>query len=248
MVFNFPHVGMGHKDEGRNVLANQALLIRFLVAVAPCLSRGEVPRYATGAGGAGTKARAEREESVSDVEEEGVTDDDLDDVSLLDEKEGREVDEEGAEKKMKKPASPSAANKAPKKLDLVTPSNRAGSVLITLRNCSPYTKWDVGMLAKQLTLVCEATIRSAPALPKGQHAPSPAQLATVRDLAASGKGFRVWRSFAFDKRLYGGYEHRRTLGWKASWQDVTQKGATGKGEEQDELGRQECRTWELGLQ
>lgn len=45
--FGFPHVGAGHKDEQRNVLANQLLLLRFLVSVAPCLTRGALPSYAT---------------------------------------------------------------------------------------------------------------------------------------------------------------------------------------------------------
>lgn len=229
VVFNFPHVGQGHKDEGRNVLANQALLIRFLVAAAPCLSRGDAPRYVTG--GSGVGKGKEREGSVSSVEEE-ANDDELDEMSLGDEE---EEEEDQGQMPPKKEA----------KVGLVTPS-RAGSVLITLRNCPPYTKWDVGMLAKQLVLVCEPTIRSAPALPKGQHPPSQAQLQAVRELASSEKGFKVWRSFAFDKTLWKGYEHRRTLGWKPSWQDVTQKGLSGR--EEDDLGQQECRTWELGLQ
>lgn len=44
--FGFPHVGAGHKDEQRNVLANQLLILRFLVSVAPYLTRGPVPAYA----------------------------------------------------------------------------------------------------------------------------------------------------------------------------------------------------------
>ncbi|WFD07924.1 25S rRNA (uracil(2634)-N(3))-methyltransferase [Malassezia vespertilionis] len=45
--FGFPHVGAGHKDEHRNVLANQVLILRFLVSVAPYLTRGPLPTYAS---------------------------------------------------------------------------------------------------------------------------------------------------------------------------------------------------------
>ena len=44
--FGFPHVGAGHKDEQRNVLANQLLILRFLVSVAPYLTQGPLPVYA----------------------------------------------------------------------------------------------------------------------------------------------------------------------------------------------------------
>lgn len=46
--FGFPHVGAGHKDEQRNVLANQLMLLRFLVSVAPYLTQGRAPEYVTG--------------------------------------------------------------------------------------------------------------------------------------------------------------------------------------------------------
>ncbi|ORY29313.1 hypothetical protein BCR39DRAFT_173351 [Naematelia encephala] len=40
VVFNFPHVGTGIKDQDRNILANQHLLLRTLRAVHPLLTRG----------------------------------------------------------------------------------------------------------------------------------------------------------------------------------------------------------------
>lgn len=46
--FGFPHVGAGHKDEQRNVLANQLMLLRFLVSIAPYLTQGRAPMYVTG--------------------------------------------------------------------------------------------------------------------------------------------------------------------------------------------------------
>lgn len=38
IVFNFPHVGAGEKDEARNVKLNQVLLLRFLRSAQPFLS------------------------------------------------------------------------------------------------------------------------------------------------------------------------------------------------------------------
>lgn len=64
VVFNFPHVGAGHKDESRNILSNQLMLLRFLVSVAPLLSQGSAPVYTT----SGRKAKKGSEES--DVEEQ----------------------------------------------------------------------------------------------------------------------------------------------------------------------------------
>mgnify|MGYP001761228051 FL=1 len=43
--FGFPHVGAGHKDEHRNVLANQLLILRFLISVAPYLTEGPSVSY-----------------------------------------------------------------------------------------------------------------------------------------------------------------------------------------------------------
>lgn len=38
IVFNFPHVGAGEKDEARNVKLNQVLLLRFLRSAQPFLA------------------------------------------------------------------------------------------------------------------------------------------------------------------------------------------------------------------
>ncbi|KAG8893128.1 hypothetical protein FRB99_002193 [Tulasnella sp. 403] len=43
VVFNFPHVGAGIKDQDRNILSNQTMLLGFLRSVAPLLSRGASP-------------------------------------------------------------------------------------------------------------------------------------------------------------------------------------------------------------
>ena len=62
--FGFPHVGAGHKDEQRNVLANQLMLLRFLVSIAPYLTQGRAPAYVTG------KARRSSDDEDEDEDED----------------------------------------------------------------------------------------------------------------------------------------------------------------------------------
>ncbi|WFD14018.1 25S rRNA (uracil(2634)-N(3))-methyltransferase [Malassezia arunalokei] len=61
--FGFPHVGAGHKDEHRNVLANQLLILRFLISVAPYLTEGPLPEAIQG-----RKRRAVSEDDEDDEE------------------------------------------------------------------------------------------------------------------------------------------------------------------------------------
>lgn len=63
--FGFPHVGAGHKDEHRNILANQLLILRFLISVAPYLTKGPLPDMIQG-----KKKRATSEDD--DDEEEDI--------------------------------------------------------------------------------------------------------------------------------------------------------------------------------
>lgn len=63
--FGFPHVGAGHKDEQRNVLANQLLIVRFFISVAPYLTRGPLPSY----------MQPKKQRSESDDDEESDNDD-----------------------------------------------------------------------------------------------------------------------------------------------------------------------------
>lgn len=185
--FGFPHVGAGHKDERRNVLANQLLLLRFFVSVAPFLTTGP-PRQRT------RKATADSDES--DVEEE----------------------------------TPSEVP------SYYMPPARQGSVLVTLRNASPYTLWDVPTLAKRLDMVLPVIAASAPALPRGQKAPTP------QDVARTGR-YIVVRSFEFNPDAWPGYSHRRTIGWiegkSTSNNEDLRRSALGE--------RGECRTWEFAL-
>jgi 25S rRNA (uracil2634-N3)-methyltransferase len=204
IVFNFPHVGAGHKDETRNIMSNQLLIIRFLVSASRLLTRGALPVYVPG------QEKKESAEQDWEGDEEMSSDED---------------DQGGVQENV------------PSKLHA---PNRCGSILITLRNCKPYTLWDVPTLAKRLSSVFQPIVQGAPALPKGQKAPSQAQISEVMDLG-QGKSYRIWRSFAFRPSEWSGYAHRRTIGWREG---------VSKGDNEDILRNEEtgeCRTWQLGL-
>lgn len=266
--FGFPHVGMGHKDERRNILANQLLLLRFLVSVAPLLASGEKPRYAllNEQGGAKGKKRkggdddeddegkGEAAEEVTEEgadgalsplgyldEEEALMDDDLADVPLP--HEGTSAPETTSASSSTTPYPPQSAS-------------RAGSVLVTLRESKPYTLWQLNHLATRLTSMLPLVVASAPALPKGMKAPTiedvrenfPEQEGQSTKENPSGglggqkrkdRGYDVWRSFQFHPREWKGYRHVRTIGAKTGGGDLL---SIKEGEEEAS-----CRTWELGL-
>lgn len=205
VVFNFPHVGAGHKDESRNVLSNQLMLLRFLVSVAPLLSKGGAPAYASN-----ERTVKEREGGeASDQEEANASDDGIGEQSP-----------------------------PPDRRVFQTPPH-AGSVLITLRNCKPYTLWDVPSLAKKLPFVYGPIASSAPSMGKGVKPPTAAQVERLL-LIGQGKAYRVWRSFRFTPELWPVYSHRRTIGWK-------QNRSTSDNEDIVRAEKGECRTWELAL-
>lgn len=210
--FGFPHVGAGHKDEQRNVLANQLMLLRFLVSVAPYLTEGPAPVYVTG------KAKA------------GSDDEDDEDEAL-----GTQA-----------PAGPEISS------ELVwrplSPPPRQGSVLITIRNVSPYTLWNIPMLAKKLRSVFGPIASSAPPPPKGTYMPSRAEI------ERAGPTYVVWRSFEFDPRAWKGYSHRRTVGFvdglsTSNNEDLLRSPSVPNASKPNgrHVGTGECRTFELAL-
>lgn len=214
VVFNFPHIGAGHKDESRNVLANQLMIVRFLVSVAPFLSIGEVPRYASNGKG-GKKRPVEKDE---DEDDDGIADQGTSDVEEVD------------------------VDHTPPKAGFTVPSY-AGSILITLRNCKPYTLWDVPMIAKRLPSVYGAIVSSAPSMSKGVKGPSADQVNRLISIG-NGKPYRVWRSFQFHPEHWSKYAHRRTIGWKqgrstSENEDISRVPVGGE--------KIENRTWELAL-
>ncbi|KAF5368540.1 hypothetical protein D9758_002477 [Tetrapyrgos nigripes] len=82
-----------------------------------------------------------------------------------------------------------------------TNSSERGTILITLRNVSPYTLWDVPKLAK-----------NPPPPTQGSNPPNPR--------------YTLLRSFAFHRRIWQGYVHRMTKGERAHG-----TGKTGEGGE-----------------
>lgn len=274
--FGFPHVGAGHKDETRNVLANQLLILRFLVSVAPYLTVGALPAHAPGASsGRSRKAGSDDEEEAEDSLVADTTD--LDDTLL------------GASASTD--ADRSILNETQARISALqpfSPPSRQGSVLITLRNASPYTLWDIANLAKRLPQMLPVIASTAPALPKGVKKP------TLKDLTANGlstlspnnlhsraisqqknniiggggggvdssgvrryRSYHLWRSFEFDPTEWHGYQHRRTIGWvegvsSSANEDLLRSRSNQKGDQEasvraSKAGGGECRTWEFGL-
>ena len=269
--FGFPHVGAGHKDETRNVLANQLLILRFLVSVAPYLTVGPLPGYAPGAPSTCNRRAGSDDEEDLDDDDDNADEDDVQDTLLARSNIADQaiLDETQARISALKPFSP---------------PSRQGSVLITLRNASPYTLWDVANLAKRLPQMLPVIASTAPALPKGVKKP------TLKDLTASGlstlspnnlhsravgsksggggggvdssgvkryRSYHLWRSFEFDPTEWKGYQHRRTIGWiegvsSGANEDLlrsrgNQRGELETGVRASKAGGGECRTWEFGL-
>lgn len=114
--------------------------------------------------------------------------------------------------------------------EFVIPEDRAatrGTVLITLRNVSPYTLWSA---QSSLSWVCGCSIisRDVPRLAK--KPPIPTSGSTPQN-----PSYILLRSFQFDRGVYANYEHRMTKGTRAHG-----IGKTGEGGED--------RTWEFCLQ
>ncbi|KAJ9475149.1 25S rRNA (uridine(2634)-N(3))-methyltransferase [Pseudozyma hubeiensis] len=275
--FGFPHVGAGHKDETRNVLANQLLILRFLVSVAPYLTVGALPAHAPGSSSGSNKR------SDSDDEDEIDPDPAADALDADDDLLTRNAATTDADQSILDETQARIAALQP-----FSPPSRQGSVLITLRNASPYTLWDVANLAKRLPQMLPVIASTAPALPKGVKKP------TLKDLTASGlstlspnnlhsravsqfktgnssgggggvdssgvkryRSYHLWRSFEFDPNEWRGYQHRRTIGWvegvsSSANEDLLRSRSNQRADQEQSVraskaGGGECRTWEFGL-
>lgn len=185
IVFNFPHVGAGHKDETRNVLANQLLLLRFFTSCAPLLSNGPRPQDLT-----------KQDDGEMEFSHE------LDETEPNLSADGGDNDRSGSSD------APSHGENS-----FYHTPRKAGSILVTLRNVKPYTLWDVPRLAKRLPEMYHSISKQAPALAKGQKPPSSQDVSKLLQLG-HGKAYQVWRSMSFHPMSYPGYSHRRTCGWR----------------------------------
>jgi len=112
----FVLIGAGIKDQDRNIVSNQRLIIDFLQSVATLLAKGKDPRSVPGS----SRKKRKRNDEDSDDDEEDADgrnqDFDVDDSVAYD----------GAEQE-------SGSFRRP-------PPTR-GTVLITLRDATPYTLW-----------------------------------------------------------------------------------------------------------
>lgn len=250
IYFGFPHVGQGHKDESRNVLANQLLLLRFFVSAASLLSSGPKPQYAL-SNEQGVKKR--KAEEVQEDLDDGVDRDPADEDTFSD------VDPEDDLLSGRDSLSErrnTAGSWPPRS------SPRAGSILVSLRESKPYTLWSLPSLATRLTSMLPSIASSAPALPKGLKAPTLADVHThlpepsvpVPKPKVKGeppskprqkdRGYDTWRSFRFYPSDWRGYKHVRTVGYDERDKDLLGKEGTGESGNDAEAV---CRMWEFGL-
>lgn len=103
--------GAGIKDQDRNIVVNQKLLVDFFQSIAPLLAKGKDPSNLPGSSKTKRKKRKLDDDGVSEDEEA-----ELSGVSDLED----EVENEMSAR--------------------IPPSTR-GTVLVTLRDAPPYTLW-----------------------------------------------------------------------------------------------------------
>lgn len=245
IVFNFPHVGAGHKDESRNVLTNQLLLIRFFISAAPLLNVDQPPVFVQKQFGKSPPQKRNSIDQDPEEDDEDKFEADSDQTDAF-----SEINENNDEKQSTVPDST--------KPTIVRPLPHAGSILITLRDCKPYTLWDIAGLAKRISSIWQTIAQSAPSPGKGIRMPSKEDVEQITKCIESNnlrhsslqkknegrKGYLVWQSFAFDPKSWPAYAHRRTIGWKEGM---------SKGNNEDilrdhsEEHHAPCRTWQFGL-
>lgn len=188
VIFNFPHVGTcaiylpilryspftgaGITDQDRNILTNQHMLLKFFRSVEPLLTEGPthipIPQSSSSKSNSKDKKRKQKKPS-SDDEAAPEPEDEEEDFFFNDD-----------------PTFTNPKIVVPKEF---TPPKRAGTVLITILSCPPYTLWCLPQLAARPPPICPGT-----------NLPQPR--------------YTLLRSFEFRPEIYEGYAHRRTIGWK----------------------------------
>lgn len=112
VIWNFPHAGLGEKDQARNIALNQVLLLKFFRSVSPFLTKGasrsEAPVKVPKGKGKARESDDEEDREVEMVDEDG------------EEYLGGQMHEEEEEEEKE---------------------TKKGTVLVTLRNAEPYTSW-----------------------------------------------------------------------------------------------------------
>lgn len=189
VIFNFPHVGTcaiylpilryspftgaGITDQDRNILTNQHMLLKFFRSVEPLLTEGPthipIPQSSSSKSNSKDKQKRKQKKPSSDDEAAPEPEDEEEDFFFNDD-----------------PTFTNPKIVVPKEF---TPPKRAGTVLITILSCPPYTLWCLPQLAARPPPICPGT-----------NLPQPR--------------YTLLRSFEFRPEIYEGYAHRRTIGWK----------------------------------
>jgi len=240
-------LGAGIKDQDRNILTNQHLLLSFFRSAAPYLTEGPsrlaVDKSLKVKGRPNTlKGRETFEGEVFEVDEgpledeeemeEGEVGQELEGEAALEVLEdpeediGIDIDAYLAENsKVEDLAAKSALAAAEaESIDLTSPPKTQGTILVTLKDSIPYSLWNLKALATR------------PGDTLGSH---PAFVALNRNKTMGDQPrYTVCRSFAFVPDLYPGYAHVRTKGSREGSKrddDVIARGTGG------------TRTWEFAL-
>ncbi|KAJ1662225.1 hypothetical protein IW140_006097 [Coemansia sp. RSA 1813] len=192
IVFNFPHVGAGIKDQVRNIRVNQSMIVGFFRSARELLSVST-----------DSISKTPAESTHTATQSNDLSDSDSDDDDDEHARSGRQIKKrrrdtdttygsrsiptEGAFKFEGHQASityldsetdtdkeDTEDNNDPDAPDL----NRAGQIHVSLKSGLPYSQWNMRHLAKEC-------------------------------------GFACLTSWPFDLNVFPGYQHRRTLGFKA---------------------------------
>ncbi|KAJ1801135.1 hypothetical protein LPJ59_000531 [Coemansia sp. RSA 2399] len=184
IVFNFPHVGAGIKDQERNIRINQTMMVGFFRSAQSFLSVPADARRLLPAGtakpdraipGSGDPLDSDSEDDGKpskqrkrhpDTIKEGAFEFEGHKATIVymdSETDGEQSDEEKAVKQ-----GPETA----------PDFDRPGQIHVSLKTGLPYSQWNIRHLAKECGLACQT-------------------------------------SWPFDINLFPGYQHRRTLGFKA---------------------------------
>jgi len=142
-------IGAGIKDQDRNIITNQHLLLRTLRCVHPILTHGPPPGP--------IKPHEKRKRPASDNEDDADADIDYD----------QDFEEETAELEatLRAEADGDVSIEAGKSIIDIsnpaptsfTPPNRRGTVLFTLLDQPPYSLWNLPSLAKRPPHLCPGT-------------------------------------------------------------------------------------------
>lgn len=225
-IRNIDPAGAGIKDQDRNILTNQHLILAFLRSCQPLLTRGPSRQPIDHKAGKRThkhhqaKRRGARDEGDDGSDAEAAVayaaGGPADEVS--------EDEDEDAEMTSAHDAFNAAIDAGAAKT--FHPPTKQGTVLVTLKNSKPYTLWDVHHLATR-----------PPAHPVRRRAGDPTDDKQPR--------YRLLRSFAFDPAMWPGYEHRRTLGFKEGVSKTANLELMQGGGQDGEAAVGMCKTWEF---